>query len=140
MLEKIHHLGIAVRSIEQRLGFWTRGLGLKPPQLEEVAHEKVMVAMLEVGESRIELLEPTAPDSAIATFLARRGEGLHHVCFAVKDIRQALEQVAAQGYRVVGEAPRRGAGGALVAFLHPRSTGGILIELEEERDRWEEAP
>ena len=134
MLEKIHHVGIAVRSIDERLGFWGSGLGLGEARVEEVATEKVKVAMLRVGESRIELLEPTTPDSVIARFLAERGEGIHHICFSVPDIEAALQRLKDLGHRVIGQAPRPGAGGARVAFLHPRDAGGVLIELEEEAE------
>jgi methylmalonyl-CoA/ethylmalonyl-CoA epimerase len=132
MLKRIDHLGVAVRSIAERAPFWGRALGLGEPHLEEVAGEKVKVAMLAVGESRVELLEPLGEDSVIARFLRERGEGIHHVCFAVADIDQDLRRLRAEGARVVGQAPRPGAGGALVAFLHPKSSGGVLIELKQD--------
>lgn len=131
-LRKIDHLGIAVRSIAERIGFWGHGLALGEPHLEEVGSEKVRVAMLEVGESRIELLEPTSEDSVIASFLRERGEGIHHVCFAVADVDAAVTRLLADGYRVVGGGSRPGAGGCRVAFLHPKSSGGVLIELKQE--------
>lgn len=132
MLSKIDHLGIAVRSIEERLGFWRDGLLLGEPHREEVASERVRVAMLQIGESRVELLEPNSDSSVVAQFIARRGEGLHHVCFAVGDIDSAIAELRAHGHALVGEAPRIGAGGCRVAFIHPRSSGGVLIELKEE--------
>ena len=133
MIGRIDHLGIAVRSIAERTGFWSTALELGEPHVEDVFSERVRVAMLQVGESRIELLEPTSEDSVIARFLDDRGEGVHHVCFAVSDIEAALGRLLAEGARVVGEAPRPGAGGSRVAFLHPRSAGGVLIELKEDR-------
>lgn len=132
MLTKIDHLGIAVDSIDKRLGFWARSLALGEPHLEEVASEKVRVAMLTVGESRIELLEPTSDDSVIRGHIAKRGEGIHHVCFAVEDIDRAISELEKDGHRLVGQTPRIGAGGSRVAFVHPRSSGGVLIELKEE--------
>ena len=131
-LDRIDHLGIAVSSIEGRRAFWGVGLALGEPHLEVVESERVRVAMFAVGESRIELLEPTDDDSIIAGFIARRGEGIHHVCFAVADIEPAIAHLVAEGHRLVGDAPRIGVGGARVAFLHPQSSGGILIELKED--------
>jgi methylmalonyl-CoA/ethylmalonyl-CoA epimerase len=110
-------------------------LGLSIAETEEVASQKVRVAMLPVGESRIELLEPTTDDSPISKFLARRGPGVHHVAFNVPDIRAALADLKAKGTRLIDEEPRPGAGGCLVAFIHPSSTGGVLIELVESPGR-----
>ena len=132
MLSRIDHLGIAVRSIEERIGFWTCGLGLTAAHVEVVPTERVRVAMLTVGESRIELLEPTSPDSPVAKFLSRRGEGIHHVCFAVEDLEAALADLAGKGFRLVHAAPVEGADGKRVAFLHPEAGRGVLIELSEE--------
>ena len=133
MILRIDHLGIAVNSLAERLPFWTEALGLRLAGREHVATEGVDVAFLPAGESRIELLEPARADSAIARHLDRRGEGLHHVTLAVSDLDAALLRLIAAGVTVVGEGPRPGAGGHRVAFLHPKSTGGVLVELVEDR-------
>ena len=125
---KIDHLGIAVRSIEQALRFYRDQLGLEVSLRETVAHEKVHVAMLPIGDSRIELLEASEPDSVIAKFLEKRGEGLHHVAIQVPDLSAAVERLRASGARLLNE-PRAGAGGHIYVFVHPASTGGVLIEL-----------
>lgn len=126
---KIDHLGIAVRSIEASLPLYTGMLGLSLHEIEEVEDQKVRTAVFPVGESRIELLEPTSPDSPVAKFLEKRGEGMHHVALSVPDVAAALAKLKAEGARLIDEAPRRGAGGALIAFVHPKSTGGVLLEL-----------
>ena len=128
---KIDHIGIATNDIEQMASIYRDALGLKVVETEEVASQKVRVAMLPVGESRIELLEATAADSPISKFLAKRGPGIHHVAFKVDDIRAALAGLKSKGARLIDEEPRTGAGGCLVAFIHPSSTGGVLIELVE---------
>ena len=127
---KIDHLGIAVASIDDALAVY-RALGLAESSREEVPTQKVTAAFLPVGESRIELLEPTSPDSTIARFLAKRGEGIHHICFAVENIEAALKDLAAKGFRLIHSAPVTGAGGKRVAFLHPEAGHGVLIELAE---------
>jgi len=126
----IDHLGIAVKSLEDALGFY-EGVGLKPSHRETVASEKVNVAMLPAGESRIELLEPSSPDSTVAKYLEKRGPGLHHVALRVPDLRAAVERLRASGARLLNE-PRPGAGGHLYVFIHPASTGGVLLELIQE--------
>jgi len=128
---KIDHIGIATNDIEQMASIYRDALGLKVVETEEVASQKVRVAMLPVGESRIELLEATAADSPISKFLAKRGPGIHHLAFKVDDIRAALADLKSKGARLIDEEPRTGAGGCLVAFIHPSSTGGVLIELVE---------
>ena len=128
---KIDHIGIATNDIEQLASIYRDALGLNVVETEEVASQKVRVAMLPVGESRIELLEATAADSPISKFLAKRGPGIHHVAFKVDDIRAALAELKSKGARLIDEEPRTGAGGCLVAFIHPSSTGGVLIELVE---------
>jgi len=128
---KIDHIGIATNDIEQLASIYRDALGLNVVETEEVASQKVRVAMLPVGESRIELLEATAADSPISKFLARRGPGIHHLAFKVDDIRAALADLKSKGARLIDEEPRTGAGGCLVAFIHPSSTGGVLIELVE---------
>jgi methylmalonyl-CoA epimerase len=124
----IDHLGIAVRSIDQALRFYQDQLGLVVTLRETVVQEKVHAAMLPVGESRIELLEATEAGSVIAKFIDKRGEGLHHIALKVPDLNAALERLKAGGARLLNE-PRRGAGGHLYAFVHPASTGGLLLEL-----------
>jgi methylmalonyl-CoA epimerase len=128
---RINHLGIAVRSIDQALEFYRDQLGLTVSLRETVAVEKVHAAMLPVGESRIELLEPSQPDSVIAKFIEKRGEGLHHVAFTVPDLSAAVERLKAAGARLLNE-PRTGAGGHMYVFIHPASTGGVLMELIQE--------
>src|SRR5215471_7986731 len=131
MTHMIDHLGIAVKSLEQARKFYEQ-LGLSVVSEEVVPHEKVKVAMVPVGESRIELLEPTAPDSVIAKFLEKRGEGLHHVALHVPDLAQAVKQLKAAGTRFVTEEIKTGAGGHQYVFIHPSSAGGVLVELVEE--------
>jgi methylmalonyl-CoA epimerase len=125
---QIDHLGIAVRSLDQALAFWEQQLGLAVAMRETVVHEKVNVAMIPLGEPRIELLEPTESDSVIGKFLDKRGEGLHHVAVRVPDLNAAVERLRAAGARLLNE-PRPGAGGHLYVFVHPSSTGGVLLEL-----------
>src|SRR5579864_1310427 len=128
---KIDHLGIAVRSIDQALQFYRDQLGLAVTLRETVAAEKVHVAMLPLGESRIELLEASQPDSVIAKFIDKRGEGLHHVAIKVPDLASAVARLKSSGARLMNE-PRPGAGGHLYVFVHPSSTGGVLLELIQE--------
>ncbi len=129
---KIDHLGVAVASIDDALAVY-RALGLAEEKRETVPTQKVVAAFLPVGESRIELLEPTGEDSPIARFLSRRGEGLHHVCFAVEDLEGALADLASRGFRLIDSDPVTGADGKRVAFLHPEAGHGVLIELSERR-------
>lgn len=131
MSAKIDHLGIAVRSIDRALEFYRDQLGLDISLRETVEQEKVNVAMLPLGEPRIELLEPTEPDSVIAKFLAKRGEGLHHVAIRVSDLKASAARLKSSGARLLNE-PRAGAGGHLYVFVHPSSTGGVLLELIQE--------
>ena len=128
---RIDHLGIAVRSLDEALGFYREALGLPLAGTEEVAGERVRVAFLPAGETRIELLEPSDPASAVATHLDRRGEGIHHVCFEVEDLEAAVEKIRAHGGRLVDPAIRPGSGGSRVAFVHPKSARGVLVELRE---------
>ena len=127
---QIDHLGIAVRSLDEAAAFYET-LGLHVSHRETVAAEKVRAAMLPTGESRIELLEPSAPDSPISKFLEKRGPGLHHVALKVPDLAAAVERLRASGARLLNE-PRPGAGGHLYVFVHPASTGGVLLELIQE--------
>lgn len=126
---KIDHIGIATRGIEDALTFYQAALGLEVAEMEEVAEQRVRVAMLPIGETRIELLEATSADSPIAHFLEKRGPGIHHIAVKVDDIRVALANLRQHGARLIDEEPRIGAGGCLVAFVHPSSTGGVLMEL-----------
>jgi methylmalonyl-CoA epimerase len=128
---KIDHLGIAVKSLDHALEFYRDQLGLDVSSRETVEHEKVNVAMLPLGEPRIELLEPTAADSVIGKFLEKRGQGLHHVAIRVPDLNSSVERLKAAGARLLNE-PRQGAGGHLYVFVHPSSTGGVLLELIQE--------
>ena len=128
---KIEHIGIATRSLDESLAFWRDALGLEVKHTEVVEEQGVRVAMLPVGEPRIELLEPTGDSSPVAKFLEKRGPGIHHIAVRVPDIRAALEGLRARGARLIDAEPRTGAGGCLVAFVHPASTGGVLLELVE---------
>jgi len=130
MYRKIDHIGIAVRSLGEAVERYRR-LGVEAGDIEEVPDQKTRVALLRIGESRIELLEAMQEDSPVGRFLARRGEGLHHVCLSTDDIASELERLRRAGVRLIDDAPRRGAGGCLVAFVHPSSAGGVLIELSQ---------
>ncbi len=130
----IDHLGIAVKSLAQSKQFYEK-LGIKVMPEETVAQEKVRLAMVPLGESRIELLEPTSDDSPIAKFLAKRGEGLHHVSLRVDDLASAVENLKKSGVRLINEQIQVGAGGHLYVFVHPSSAGGVLLELCEEQPK-----
>lgn len=126
----LDHIGIAVASLEEGVGFY-ESLGLQVTGTEEVPEQKVKVAFLPVGDSRIELLEPTADDSPIARHLDKRGPGMHHLCVKVADIRESMRALEEDGYRLLSEEPVRGAHNCLVCFVHPKSSGGVLIELSQ---------
>ena len=126
---KIDHLGIAVNSIDDGKNFWTDVLGLAYEGSETVAEQKVTTAFFPVGESEVELLESTAPDGPIAKYLEKKGEGIQHVAFRVENIEEALSELKEKGIRLIDETPRIGAGSAKIAFLHPKSTNGVLVEL-----------
>jgi LAO/AO transport system kinase len=128
---RIQHLGVAVGSIEEALRFWRDGLGLELREIEVVEDQGVRTAMLPIGESRIELLEPTGSETPVGKFVSKRGGGIHHVCVEVEDVTAMLARLEGAGIRLIDERPRRGAGGSLVAFIHPSSTGGVLVELVE---------
>jgi len=128
---KIDHIGIATNGIEDASTVYRDLLGIEATETEEVSGQKVRVAMLPIGESRIELLEATSADSPISKFLTKRGPGVHHIAVRVEDIRTSLADLKSKGARLIDEEPRAGAGGCLVAFIHPSSTGGVLIELVE---------
>ncbi|MCW8894029.1 MAG: methylmalonyl-CoA epimerase [Deltaproteobacteria bacterium] len=127
--KKINHIGIAVKSLDASIPFYRDHLGMNYEGSEEVAEQKVKVAMLQVGESRIELLEPTADDSPVAKFLEKNGEGIHHIAYEVEDIETTLSDMKEKGVRLIDETPRHGAHNSLIAFLHPKATGGVLTEI-----------
>jgi methylmalonyl-CoA/ethylmalonyl-CoA epimerase len=129
MIQSIDHLGIAVRSIDEAVPLYESALGLRCLGREEVPAQRVKTAFFDVGGVHLELLEPTAPDSPIAKFIAEKGEGIHHVAFRTDDIRGQLEQASSKGLRLINPVPVEGAAGKLVAFLHPKSTRGVLTEL-----------
>ena len=130
-MSEIDHLGIAVKSLTEAKKFYEK-LGLKPMADETVAAEQVRLSMVPVGESRIELLEPTSPESPIAKFLAKRGEGLHHVALHVDDLSATVERLKAGGTRLISDEIKIGAGGHMYVFIHPSSAGGVLLELVED--------
>ncbi|HEX8738157.1 MAG TPA: methylmalonyl-CoA epimerase [Pyrinomonadaceae bacterium] len=131
---KINHLGIATKGIEEALKFWENALGLENVHSEVVEDQKVRVAMLPIGESRIELLEPTSEDSPISKFLEKRGGGIHHIAVEVEDIEAALLKLKREGARLIDEQPRIGAENCLVAFVHPSSASGVLLELVQKQE------
>lgn len=127
-LTKINHIGIAVNNIEEALPFWTDGLGLKMHHVEEVARQKSKVAFLPVGESDVELVTPTAEDSTMTKYLAEKGQGMHHLCLETDNIEEMLADLKAKGFRLINETPIEEPGRKM-AFVHPKSTGGVLLEL-----------
>lgn len=129
MITRIDHLGIAVRSIDAALPYYEKALGLKCAHREEVPSQQVRTAFFDVGEVHLELLEPTSPESPVAKFIEKNGEGVHHVAFATTDIGAQLGQASGAGVRLIHEKPFEGAAGKMVAFLHPKSTYGVLTEL-----------
>ena len=128
---RLDHIAIAVETLEESVAFYQRVLGLEHKDTEEVKEQKVRIALLTAGETRIELLEPTAPDSPVARFLARRGQGLHHLAFRVENIEAVLDRLKKAGAELIDETPKRGVGGSRIAFIHPRAGSGVLIELVE---------
>jgi methylmalonyl-CoA/ethylmalonyl-CoA epimerase len=133
MIKKVDHIGIAVKSLDQTLPFYTEELKLPLLGIEEVVSEKVKVAFLEAGETHIELLEPTSPESAIAKYIEKRGEGIHHIALGVDSIQERLNELKEKGIRLIHEEAKVGAGGSKVAFLHPKSASGVLYELCEKK-------
>lgn len=128
------HIGIAVNNLEQALGFYRDALGMTQERIEEVPSEKVKVAFLALRDGHLELLESTDPEGPIGRFVAKRGEGIHHVALAVPDVQATLDRLKLSGLRLIDESPRVGAGGKKVAFIHPSATGGVLVELCESED------
>jgi methylmalonyl-CoA epimerase len=126
---KIDHIGIAVKSLTEAAAIYENALGLKVNAYDQVDEQGVRIAMLNIGESRIELLEPTGPESPIEKFMTKRGEGIHHIAITVDDIEKALERLKAAGIRLVDNEPRQGAHNTRTAFVHPSSTHGVLLEL-----------
>lgn len=129
-LIKINHIAVAVEDIDAALSFWRDALGMRLDHVEEVPSQKARVAFLPVGESEVELVQPTSPDTGTAKFLAERGPGIHHLCLEVQDITGMLEQLKAAGVRLINETPQE-LEGRRIAFVHPKSTGGVLIEFYE---------
>ena len=128
---KIDHIGIAAKFIDQVAPFWSLILGLPIAGRETVEEQKATTAFLPVGESELEILESTSPEGAIAKFIESRGEGIQHIALRVDNIEEALKELKEKGVRLIDEKPRRGAGGAKIAFIHPKSTNGVLLELSE---------
>jgi methylmalonyl-CoA/ethylmalonyl-CoA epimerase len=130
---RIDHIGIATRQLDEALALWQDALGLQVDSTEEVPEQGVRIAMLAIGETHIELLEPLSPNSPVGKFLDKRGPGIHHIAVKVSDIHAALAQLKDKGKRLIDETPRVGAGGCLVAFVHPSSANGVLLELVQHR-------
>ena len=130
----VDHIGIAVGSIENALAFWEKALSIRCTGVEEVQEQKVKTAFLPVGETEIELLEATDPESPVAKFIEKRGEGLHHIALRVENIEETLKNLKEQGVRLIDETPRYGAGGAKIAFVHPKSSGGVLLEISQREE------
>jgi methylmalonyl-CoA/ethylmalonyl-CoA epimerase len=131
---KVDHIGIAVKNLEETLKFYEEVLGMTCTGKEEVTEQKVRVAFLPVGDSEVELLESTDPEGPIAKYIEKKGEGIQHIAFRVDNIEEAIENMKQKGIRMIDETPRYGAGGAKIAFCHPKSTGGVLVELSEREE------
>ena len=134
-VSKLEHIGIAVKSLDTAIPYWENILGLKCYNIEEVAEQKVKTAFFKVGDIKIELLESTSEDGAIAKFIEKKGEGVQHLAFAVDNIEGALADVESQGIQLIDKSPRLGAEGLSIAFLHPKSTFGVLTELCEDKNK-----
>jgi len=131
-LTHIEHLGIAVKSLDAAIPFWEQKLGMKCYSIEEVAEQKVRTAFFKVGQTKIELLESTDPEGPIGKFIEKKGEGVHHVAFAADGLQANLDELAGNGVQLIDKTPRKGAEGLNIAFLHPKSTSGVLMELCED--------
>jgi methylmalonyl-CoA/ethylmalonyl-CoA epimerase len=127
----VDHIGIAVKSIDDALAFWQSALGVKCTGVEEVEEQKVKTAFLPIGDTEVELLEATSDESPVAKFIEKKGEGIHHLAIRVENLEAALAELKEKGIRLIDETPRYGAGGAKITFVHPKSTGGILLEISE---------
>jgi methylmalonyl-CoA/ethylmalonyl-CoA epimerase len=130
-IKKIDHVAIVVSDTEEALTFWKDALGLELSHIETVPEQESLVAFLPTGESEVELVEPTTETGSVARYLSKRGAGMHHICFEVEDIEATLKRLKEKGVRLINEEPTVGAGGKKIAFIHPRSTGGVLVELSE---------
>ncbi len=130
-VKKIDHIGVAVKSSDSAIKFYEDALGLKSAGSETVEEQKVTTVFVPVGDSEVELLESTSPDGAVAKFINKRGEGIQHICFQVENIEEALKELKEKDVKLIDEVPRKGAGGRRIAFLHPKATFGVLIELSE---------
>ncbi len=134
-ISHIEHIGIAVKSLDEAIPYWENVLGLKCYNIEEVADQKVKTAFFKVGQTKIELLEPTSEESTIAKFIEKKGQGVHHIAFAVNGIENALADASEKGVQLIDKAPRGGAEGLSIAFLHPKSTCSVLTELCEDKNK-----
>ena len=134
-ISHIEHIGIAVKSLETAIPYWENVLGLKCYNIEEVKDQKVKTAFFKVGQTKIELLESTDPEGSIGKFIEKRGEGVHHVAFAVENIEGALAEAESKDVKLIDKTPRKGAEGLTIAFLHPKSTMGVLTELCEDKNK-----
>lgn len=132
-MKKVDHIGIAVRSLDEVIPYYTNTLGCPLMKIEEVESQKVRVAFIDAGNIKLELLEPMDPSSPIHKFLEKRGEGIHHIAFGVENIEKRMAELKKDGVQLLNEEPKNGAGGALVAFLHPKSSNGVLYELCEKQ-------
>ena len=137
MIKKVDHIGVAVKSLEQALPFYRDVLNLKYLGTEVVESQKVKVAFFKAGETKIELLEPTSEESAVAKFIQKRGEGIHHMALGVDSIQDRIEEIKEKGIQMIDHEARLGAAGAQVAFMHPKSTGSVLVELCEKKEKGE---
>lgn len=134
-IKQLEHIGIAVKSLDEAIPYWENVLGLKCYNIEEVADQKVKTAFFKVGEIKIELLESTSEDGTIAKFIEKKGQGVHHLAFAVDNVDNALAEAESKGVQLIDKAPRLGAEGLSIAFLHPKSTLGVLTELCENKNK-----
>lgn len=134
-LKNIDHIGIAVSNLQESLSFWETSLGIEPHGIQEVPEQKLRTVFLPIGETEIELLESSSADSSIAKFIEKHGEGLHHIAIRVDDIEAALAELKAKGIQLIDETPRNGAGGTRIAFVHPKATHGVLLELCERKQK-----
>jgi len=134
-LSHIEHIGIAVKSLETAIPYYEKVLGLKCYNIEEIADQKVKTAFFQIGQTKIELLESTSEDGTIAKFIEKKGEGVHHIAFAVNNLEGALVECEEKGVQLIDKAPRKGAEGLSIAFLHPKSTMGVLTELCEDKNK-----